>query len=150
MKRFQFSLAKLLRYKEQLLDVERGVLAEMNARLNALNGELMELQNELKRSGDELNRKYTEGITAPEIARHKTYLDALMEAIRQKEWEIRLQQQAVDRQTDKLREAKLEISTLEKLRERKLEEYTYLENKQNELFIEEFVGNQRAVSLQQG
>lgn len=147
MQKFQFSLQKLLNYKEQVFDVERGILTEMNARLNELLAELEAMRAELRRSGDELTRKYAEGITSLEIARHKTYLAAVGDDIVLKEQEIALQRQAIDRQTDKVREAKIEISTMEKLKEKKLEEYTYLENKMQEQFIEEYVSTQKAMSL---
>jgi flagellar biosynthesis chaperone FliJ len=60
--------------------------------------------------------------------------------------QIALQQEAVERQMEKVREAKLEISSIEKLRERKLEEYNYLDNKAQEQFIEEFVSTAKAMS----
>lgn len=148
MKKFSFSLEKLLSYKEQVFDIERGVLATMNALLHQLREELTALQQEKKRSGDELNARYAQGVTALDIARHKTYLDALGEAMEEKKIRIELQRQAIDRQTDKVREAKIEISTMEKLREKKLEEYNYSQQKAQELFIDEFVSNQRATALQ--
>ena len=146
MKKFQFSLQKLLDYKGQVFDAERGVLAGMHARLNELHEELEQMRAELRRSGDELTRKYAEGITSLEITRHKTYLSAIGDDIVLKQREIELQRQAIDRQTDKVREAKLEISTMEKLKEKKLEEYTYLENKLQEQFIEEYVSTQKAMN----
>lgn len=147
-KKFTFSLEKLLRYREQVLEVERGVLADMNARLHALLQTLEQLRQRLHSGAQELNQKYAQGTTPPEIMRHKIYLDSLREEIRQQEIKIELQRQAIDRQTEKVREAKIEISTIEKLREKKLEEYNYLENKAQELFIEEFVSNQRAMAME--
>lgn len=149
MKQFRFSLEKLLRYKEQLLDVERGVLAEMNARLAQLQRELEQLQNAFHGGSRDLNRKYAEGITPVEIIRHKTYLHDLAEGIIQRQREIELQQQAIDRQIGRVREAKIEISTIEKLKEKKLEEYSYLAAKAEEQVIEEFVSNQKAMANRQ-
>lgn len=147
MKKFQFSLEKLLRYKKQLFDAERTVLADMNARLTRLNQELAQLNDTLSEGADTLRKRYTEGISATEIIQHKIYLNSVGESILQKEREIIFQQQAIDRQAEKIREAKIELSTIEHLKEKKLEEYTYLENKLHDQFIEEYVSTQKAMSM---
>lgn len=144
MKRFSFSLQKLMDYKEQVFDIERGILVEMNVVLRGLRQELDRLRRELHNGSQALNRKYAEGVTALEVTRHKTYLTAVGDAIVAQERRIELQKQAIDRQTDKVRDAKIEISSIEKLKERRLEEYHYAVQKADELFIEEFVSNQRA------
>lgn len=146
MKKFTFSLQKLLNYKEQVFDIERGILADMNAVLHQMREELSSLQQELRKGSQELNQKYAEGITALEILSHKTYLTAVGDAIIAQRDQIELQRQAIDRQMDKVREAKIEISTMEKLREKKVEEYNYMAQKAEDLFIEEFVSNQRAMA----
>lgn len=147
MKRFTFSLQKLLNYKEQVFDNERGILVEMNAVLHTMRHELALLKIEQKRCAEELNSKYKNGVTMLEIVQHKVYLTSLGEAIVLKKDQITLQQQAIDCQTDKVREAKVEISTIEKLKEKKYEEYTHQVQKADELLIEEFVGNQRVAAL---
>lgn len=147
MKQFNFSLQKLLGYKEQVLEVERGVLSNMNARMSGLQLELEQLKNNARKSADDFNRQAAEGLTAIEMTRYKSYLNLLNEAISEKNWEIMLQKQAIERQTDKVREAKIEISSMEKLREKKLEEYHHQETKAEELFIEEFVSNKRATAI---
>lgn len=143
-KKFGFSLQKLLSYKEQVFDIERSVLGDMQAVLQRLRSELADLQREHVLRAGEYSRMISEGTTPPEMERHKNYMMQVDLAIRQTEKQIELQQLAVEKQMDKVRECKIEISTMEKLREKKLEEYNYLESKAQELFIEEFVGNARA------
>jgi flagellar FliJ protein len=145
-KKFAFSLQKLLDFKEQLLEVERGILAEMNAQLQKMNDELSALYREHAEKTVELREKCAVGITPMEMAIHKNYLTSIEQAIRDKMRQIELQQEAVDRQLEKVREAKMEISSIEKLRERKLEEYNYLDNKAQEQFVEEFVTTAKAMS----
>lgn len=145
-KKFAFSLQKLLNFKEQLFDVERNILSEMNAILRAMHDELAALYREHKEKSEEFLECCAAGITTGEMAIHKNYLRAVEQAIRDKHKQIELQQEAVDRQTDKVREAKLEISTMEKLREKKLEEYNYLDNKAQEQFIEEYVTSAKAMA----
>ena len=149
MKKFNFSLQKLLDYKEQVFETERNILVEMNAVLARLQEELARMQNEHIQRVRELNEKAAQGMLPAEMQTHKYYLVVLDEEILQKIEQIELQQQAIDKQMDVVREARLEISTIEKLKERKLEEYNYTAMKEHEQFIEEFVTNQRSSASQQ-
>lgn len=146
MKKFSFSLQKLLDYREQMLEAERTILADMNAILNGLIQEREELQQQQTDRSAQLRELTAGGISAMEMETHKNYLTMLDFTIRQKRQQIELQRRAIDQQTDKVREAKIEISTMEKLRERKLEEYNYGVQKAEEQMIEEFVSNARAVA----
>ena len=145
MKRFAFSLERLLSYKRQVFDAERAILGDMHAALARFTAELREIKAETRRRADELAELSARGTSVVEMQRHKNYLRRLDEAAWEKNRQITLQRQAIEVQTEKVREAKIEISTIENLRERKLEEYRYAENKEQELFIEEFVSFQRSV-----
>lgn len=149
MKKFQFSLQRLLNFKEQAFEIEMTVLAEMNAVLASLQNELIVIGEERKARILSYNQKVMGGIAPMEISLHKVYLKALEESIEQKKIQIAMQKKAVEKQTEKVREAKIEISTIEKLKEKKLEEYNYLANKAQELFIEEFVSTKRAMNLEE-
>lgn len=142
---FSFSLQRLLNYKEQLFDIERTILTDMNAELAKMNSELSELYREHREKSRELNNKLAVGVTPYEMAAHKNYLRVIEDAIVEKQKQIAMQQQAINKQMDKVREAKMEITTMEKLREKKLEEYNYKDTKEQELFIDEFVSHARAV-----
>lgn len=146
MKKFSFSLQRLLDYKEQVLDIERAVLSDMNAALNRLIDELARLREERAKRAEEYRETLQKSVTPLELQTHSNYMRMLEENISQKETQIEMQRQAVENQTDKVRDVKIEISTMEKLREKKLEEYNYLDNKAQEQFIEEFVSNAKAVS----
>jgi len=145
-KKFSFSLQKLLSYKEQLFDTELTVLGDMRAALTRMQQELEDLYGEHKTRSLDFREKLARGTTAQDIGLHKMYLRIVENSIEQKLAQIALQQQAIEKQVDKVREAKLEISTMEKLREHKLEEYNYLDNKAAEQFIEEFVSYGRAAA----
>ena len=144
MKKFAFSLQRLLGYKEQLFEAERNVLGQMNAVMAQLQSELLAMQEEHMLRVQEFNEKAHEGIRPAEMQTHKYYLTVLDENIREKIAQIELQRRAIDKQMDVVREAKLEIATIEKLKERKIEEYNYAAMKSDEQFIEEFVSHQRA------
>lgn len=144
MKKFTFSLQKLLGYKEQLFDAERTILSDMRAALARMTGELEDLRAEHAERSLAFNKRAAEGTTAREMELSKMYLTIIDNNIEQKLAQIEMQRRAIDKQMDKVREAKIEISSMEKLRERKLEEYSYLAGKADEQFIEEFVSNTRA------
>lgn len=144
MKKFNFSLQKLLNYKEQLLENEKNILGDMRALLTKMEEECELLKAERILRVAEYNRQAADGILPSEIQRHKVYLKALDESIEQKLLQIEMQKHAVDKQMDVVRAAKVEISTMEKLKEKKLEEYNYISSKADESFIEEFISNQRA------
>lgn len=146
MKRFSFSLQKLLDYKEQMLETERIVLADMHAILAGLTAEREKMLGQREERRQLLQQLSAEGISAMEMETHKNYLTALDFTIQQKERQIALQRQAIARQMEKLREAKQEVSTIEKLKERKREEYDHLAQKEEERLIEEFVIASRAMA----
>lgn len=141
MKKFAFSLQKLLDYKEQMFDIEMTVLADMRAVLTRLEQELAEMKDDQNSRAAQLRQKMMRGIPAIEMETHKNYLTMLDFSIKQKAQQIEMQKVVIDKQADKVREAKIEISTMEKLKERKLEEYNHAAGKAEEIFIEEFVAN---------
>jgi flagellar FliJ protein len=146
MKRFAFSLQRLLDYRGQVLEAERATLAEMNAVMRRFVQELADLKAEWARRTVELTELAQRGTVSHELQRHSNYLRVLDEEIFNKQVQIEMQQKVIDRQEERVRETKMEIQTIEKLKENKLEEYNYLDRKEQELFIEEFVSNTKATA----
>jgi flagellar FliJ protein len=144
MKKFNFPLQRLLGYRQQLFDVERGVLANMNSALQDMEAELESLKEKLAQSSEELNRRTKIGVTALEIATHKNYLNLLRDEIFGKMEQIHQQKLAIERQQQKVMDAKIDISAMEKLREKRLAEYNAAVQKADEQFIEEFVSNRKS------
>lgn len=144
MKKFAFSLQRLLNYKEQVLDIERATLADMNAVLRGFIEELEAMRAEYARRSREYAEKAAEGTTPVDMEMRRNYLISLDGQIHDKRVQIEMQRRVVEKQTDKVRETNIEISTMEKLRENKLEEYNALDQKEQELFIDEFVNNASA------
>ena len=144
-KKFQFTLQKLLNLKEQLFENERNILTEMQAVLGRLNRDLDVLRQDHAMRAHELREELARGISSMDLARLKSFIGLVEDNIEHKLRQIDLQQQAIDRQNDKLREAKIELNTYEKLKEKKYEEYLYKESKEQEQFIEEFVSNKKSV-----
>ena len=141
LKRFEFTLQRLKEFREQTLDTEKGTLAELRAELARLEAELEDILEDLARLNRELVELYQKGTTALEISVHKRYINAKQQELHMMRHRILMQNRKIEMQLNVVIEATKEVSKLEKLEEHQLEEYKAAEQKENELFIEEFVSN---------
>ena len=92
----------------------------------------------------ELSKVSAAGASAYDIALRKRYIVTIQADIHLKEQQAARKQNDINRQLDVVVEATKDVRTMEKLEEKQLEEYKFLENKENEQFIEEFVSTQSA------
>ncbi len=141
MKKFVFTLERLKQYREQTLETEKGTLAELRGDLNRLQGELEDILEELARLNRELIEKYEQGTTPLDISLHKRYISAKQQELHLKRHQIMMKEREIEAQLQVVIAATQEVSKLEKIEERQIEEYKAAEQKENELFIEEFVSN---------
>lgn len=139
MKKFKFTLDKLLDYKGQILDREKNDLAALNVeRAEAL--ELKAgLEAELRRNRDSFNQKAAEGISPMEMAVFTHYNDVLRMRIEDTQREIEELEEKIAKQLNVVTEASKEVKSLEKLEEKQLEDYRFKAQKSEESFIEEYV-----------
>ncbi len=148
MKKFSFSLQRLLDYTKQILDVERATLGDMNAVMRGFQEELEATRADRVNRVAAYSERLAQGTTPLDMEMHRNFLRNLDDRIFNKEVQIDMQRKVVEKQTDRVRDVNIEISTMEKLREKKMEEYKYLETKEQELFIEEFVTSSKAIANQ--
>lgn len=139
MKKFKFTLDKLLDYKGQILDKEKNDLAALNvARAEAL--ELKEgLEAELRRNQDEFNKKAAEGISPSDMVLFTNYHNVLRLRIEDTQKEIEGLERKIEQQLIVVTEASKDVKSLEKLEEKQLEDYHFKVQKSEESFIEEYV-----------
>ena len=143
MKKFTFSLKSVKNYKEKLLEnlklEHAAIIAEVAAQRDLIGG--MEETERVVNS--ELNERNSMGIAPHEHANYRRYLKVLENDIKHEYEKLyRLERKEEEKRLEVV-EMKKETSTLEKLEEKKLEEYNFLENKAQEIFIEEFVSNKK-------
>ena len=141
MKKFQFTLQKLMDYREQELDRQKNTLNALRGELNKIEAAAAELRRKVLAESTELERICTEGAQAFEVSVRKRYIVTLQQEIHVREAQAVQKRQEIDAQLGVVVEATKDVKTLEKLEEKQLEEYKALENKENEQFIEEFVSN---------
>lgn len=141
MKKFVFTLERLKQYREQTLETEKGTLAELRGHLSRLQKEVEEILEELARLNRELSEKYERGTTPTDISVHKRYISSKQQELHMKRHQILMKEREIEKQLEAVIDATKEVSKLEKLEEHQIEEYKAAEQKENELFIEEFVSN---------
>lgn len=142
MKKFHFTLQKLKDYQEQELDREKNALSLLQADLRRIEEAREVLVGKVAEQGEQLDRVYKLGSTASEIAMRKRYIVTLQQEIHLKEQQAIQKQAEIEEQLSVVVEATKEVKKLEKLEEKQLEEYNLAAGKENERFIEEFVGTQ--------
>lgn len=139
MKKFQFTLDKLLDYKGQVLNKEKNDLAALNVQRAEAAEQLAALKNELKCASDEFNRKAAQGISPMEMTVFTNYHKSLRLSIEETQHDIENLDKAVEKQLGVVVEASKDVSSLEKLEEKQLEDYKFKAAKADENFIEEYV-----------
>ena len=139
MKQFQFTLQKLMDFREQELDRQKNALAVLQGDLKRINDRREELTQKVIKYSNDLVTSSAVGLPAAEISMRKRYIVTLQQEIHECEQRAILKQQEIDKQLSVVVDATKDVRTLEKLEEKQLEEYKAAEGKENELFIEEFV-----------
>lgn len=142
MKKFQFSLQKLMDFREQELDRQKNTLSMLQADLRRIQEAREVLLDKVEEQSEQLDRVCRMGAVASEIAMRKRYIVTLQQEIHLKEQQAVLKQQEIEKQLGVVVEATKDVKTLEKLEEKQLEEYNHQAGKENEQFIEEFVSGQ--------
>ena len=138
MKRFEFSLNKLMGYKKQVLDREKNDLAHLRRQQQQMLDEKSELEARLTSSNNEFCQKSGVGMTVLQITMFKSYHQSLSQQIKELEASIEKMEEKVQKQLGIVIEATKEVSSLEKLEEKQLEEYNFMVAKQEEQFISEY------------
>lgn len=146
MKKFQFSLKKLLDYKQQVLDSEKNELSLLRNKKREAEEELLETRALLKKSNKEYIRRMEIGLSAQEMIIQKRYLKSLTDSIVQLQKIISIYEDQIEKQLLVVVEATKEVSTMEKLEEKQLSDYNDAVRKSEENFIQEYVTNSKHYS----
>lgn len=143
MKKFVFSLDKVLNYKNQVLDSllseQAAILAEVKQQEKKIEG----LREQYTQCCRELNKRQLDGMIVGAIYAYENYLEILDYQVKeeQKVLLVLKQKEAVKR--EQVIEARKETASLDKLKEKKEIEYNKAVQKEEERFVEEFVSNMR-------
>lgn len=146
MKKFQFSLEMVLRYKQQVLE---SVQAEHAAALLQVQKQERLVEQLIQRYREydaEYCQRKLEGISISDALVYQGGLRALEEEIRRESETLHALRKEEQKKRERVVAAKQETSSLEKLRDKKLGQYNKELAKSEEQFIEEFVSSTRSRS----
>lgn len=141
MKKFQFSLATLKKYNDQILETEKNTLGALRKELSDLEKQQLEVQRELEATQQAKTEKCIKGTTPLELTIIQRYISELQLQVHTLADLIGKKRLDVENQLQRVVVANQEVSKLDKLEQRQLEEYREKEKKEEEAFIEEFVSN---------
>ena len=146
MKKFKFSLERVLKYRKDIEGYEKTVLSGYNGHLSQLLDELEELNKNYELVAAEFEEFSKQGITVHELRASHAMMENLEFCIENKIKEIETQEKLINKQKNVVTNAMRDTKILDNLKEVKLEKYKKEENKSNELFIEEFVSYQKSTN----
>ena len=115
MKKFQFTLQKLMDFREQELDRQKNALAVLQGELRRINDRRDELTEKVVRYSNDLVTSSAVGLPAAEISMRKRYIVTLQQEIHECEQRAILKQQEIDKQLSVVVDATKDVRTLEKL-----------------------------------
>ena len=149
MKKFKFTLGRMLDYKDQLLDEEKNKLALLRKKKQEIDDHIESLLRELDKISVTMRQEQERGITAFQLLSYESQRTNIRRQIEQLKKEQALAKLEVKRQVQVVVQATLEVSKLDKLQDKQLEEYRKMVMKAEELEIEEFVSSRRIVTQSQ-
>ena len=145
MKKFEFTLQKMLNYKEQLLEKEKNALMQLRSEKNQITEHIALLEAQFDQINKELLQKTRESVDAEKIKGHRFQLDNTRHQLRQLRIELQQIEAAIERQLRVVISITQEVEGMEKLREKQQEEYNYNLAKSEELMVAELVNTQRVL-----
>lgn len=149
MKKFKFTLGRMLDYKDQLLDEEKNKLALLRKKKQEIDDHIESLLRELDKISVTMRQEQERGITAFQLLSYESQRTNIRRQIEQLKKEQALAKLEVKRQVQAVVQATQEVSKLDKLQDKQLEEYKKMVMKAEELEIEEFVSSRRIVTQSQ-
>lgn len=144
MKKFVFSLEKVLGYKQQILDLLKSELSRLQMELHETERQIEDRKHEFETTNHSLIVKMQGGMAPHDISIYKNYLADLNRRI-QALWQQKQKvMDAISAKQQEIVKMNSDISGLERLKDKQLQSYLSQERKEQEIFIEEFVGRANA------
>lgn len=141
MKKFNFSLQKVLEIKEQILENLKIELSNLNHDYKNIEIYINNLNIKLTTVDKEFVEKSSVSISVGEMSYYKIYMSSIIKQIENKEIEKEELLKLIEAKRREIVSMNKEISSLEKLKDKELEKYNSSLLKSEEIFIEEFVSN---------
>lgn len=139
MKKFSFSLARMMNYDEQILEKEKGIMGRLISERDEMEKRQREIIEQLDRIHREMDAEIRRGTTIYQINTYTTILKSGKTQLEELKKHILIRNSEIERQRQVVVEASREVKKLEKLREKQMEEYRHTEKKEQEDLLSEQV-----------
>ena len=139
MKKFHFTLGRMLDFKNQILDKEKDTLGRIRREKNEIDEKILRYERQLAEASDKMIAKQSQGVPARQLILYSIQAEHTRQYLKQLRKEQLALEKEVERQTEVVRKASQDVSSLEKLKERQWEQYCYEANKAYQEEILEFV-----------
>ena len=141
MKKFVFTLERMLAYQEQNLEKEKGILARITAERDKLEEDRRDKELRIRHIQEDIGQRQIQGTTVFILKGCYSVLEGARIRLEEIEPELARTQARVEKQRHVVTEASQEVKKLEKLKEKQMEEYRHEEAKeQQDLIIEHVAG----------
>lgn len=142
MKKFNFPLEKVLKFRTSLLDEEKNRLAELRRDAAETESRIEDCRRQIKQSDLELKESAARGTTIGRIQLLNFEIDSANRMIEELEKQLKKQLFLVERQLAVVLEATKDVNGLERLKDKQREEYNEAIRKEDDLTISELVSSQ--------
>lgn len=139
MKKFMFTLDKVLDYNKMVYDRERNELSKLRAELRELEEQLNLLELTLEEKSRTFKESMTIGVSVDELRQFQYLKTNMEEQIKEVKRLITLKKIEVESQLRRVITADQDVKKMEKLKENQLEEYMKADQKETQEFILESV-----------
>jgi len=141
MKKFEFSLGAVQRYKEQTLDLVKMEYAAAEAAVMEQKNVVAQLKESFIEKNRELKEKNAAGTNIFELQNVKSYLIYLQEQIDSAVIKQAKLENEAERTKERMIQAKVDSASIDILKEKQLAEYNTAAKKSEDSFIEEFISS---------
>ena len=150
MKKFAFSLDKVLTYKEQVEHNLRAEYAQIVQKVAREEEKLQMLEEEHRTCSSRYEEEKNKGSTIRRLKVYEGYLESVLWNIQKTEKIIERLKSEEEKKREEVIVAKTETSSIDRLKDKRKKEYDDAERKAEEMFVEEFVANTSSVGAQTG
>ncbi|MFZ2539022.1 MAG: hypothetical protein WAX04_08980 [Oscillospiraceae bacterium] len=144
MKLFEFSLRRMLSYKEQVQGLEKNKLAQLIIIKHKLEDLIGTLKLQSSKLSNRLLKVAQSGASAIEICNYNFQLQNNRMYLKHLSDELYIASLAVEEQLKVVIIATQEVEGLEKLKEKQYQEYLYEDKKAQDLIVSEFISSKLA------
>ncbi len=145
MKKFSFSLQKVLNFRSQSLDVLKNELVIVQHQLSEIELVIKQLEEVYKNTNIKLKQHMSKGISSGDISVYKIYMGEINEKIKQRMNEKQKIIVKIEQKQKEIISVNIEIASLDKLKQRQYDEYQKSVQKATEIELDEFMSNLMAI-----